>query len=527
VPIQETETVAFAHASGRSTDRGHWQDKEVAMLVIISDLHLTDGSSGGSIPPGAFVIFAEELRDMAYSASWRSHGGYLPIDRIDLVLLGDGLDVIRSARWAERREIRPWGNPHDPEFVSTVTRITHDILQANSAAMQVLRGLAQEGAIRIPPANGRAQPVFEAEAQPVPVRIHYMVGNHDWFYHLPGAPYDALRQTVCRHMGLANPPGEPFPHDPSESGELYDAQRRHRVLARHGDLYDPFNFEGERDASSLGDAIVIDLLNRFASEVELELAGDLPEATVAGLLEIDNVRPSLLVPVWIDGLLERSCAFPSLRKHVKKVWDRLADEFLEMRFVRERDTWRPNDLVDGLQQALKFSQKLSVKWASSVIHWMHEMRGSIEGSYYVHALNEQEFRSRRASHIIYGHTHDAESVPLDASYSDGQVLNQMYFNSGTWRRVYRQTRLAAAEHEFIPSDVMTYLAFYRGDERGGRPYETWSGTLGHAPAEAIQRLELGRETPHGQPVPAPAVHVRAPHFATSPGAAGHVPTRRI
>ena len=26
--------------------------------------------------------------------------------------------------------------------------------------------------------------------------------------------------------------------------------------------------------------------------------------------------------------------------------------------------------------------------------------------------------------------------------------------------------------------VMTYLAFFREDERSGRPFETWSGTLG-------------------------------------------------
>jgi UDP-2,3-diacylglucosamine pyrophosphatase LpxH len=505
------------------------RNKDVAMLVIISDLHLTDGSSGASIPPGAFMIFAERLRELAFSASWRSSGGYKPIDRIDLVLLGDGLDVIRSGRWSLRREIRPWGNPHDPELVATVTKITTDILHYNGAALQVLRGLANENSIRLPPANNRAQPVFEGEGQPVQVKIHYMVGNHDWFFHLPGASYDALRELVIRHMGLCNRADQPFPHAPHESDELIEAQRRHRVCARHGDVYDPFNFEGDRDASSLGDAIVIDLLNRFSGEVESELAADLPDITLAGLREIDNVRPSLLVPIWVDGLLERSCSFPSLRKRVKKVWDRLADEFLDLKFVRERDTWSPNDLVDGLQRALKFSQRISVGWASSVIAWMHQMRGPGEGSYYQHALTEQDFRNRRAMHIIYGHTHDAESIPLDASFAEGYVFNQVYFNSGTWRRVHRQTMLAPGEHEFIPSDVMTYLAFYRGDERGGRPYETWSGTLGMCPADnSVHRVDPGTENvSYGQHVSASNVPINAPHFAASPAKAGQVPSRRI
>ncbi len=31
--------------------------------------------------------------------------------------------------------------------------------------------------------------------------------------------------------------------------------------------------------------------------------------------------------------------------------------------------------------------------------------------------------------------------------------------------------------EFMSHWVMTYLAVYRGDERGGRPFEAWSGAL--------------------------------------------------
>ena len=37
--------------------------------------------------------------------------------------------------------------------------------------------------------------------------------------------------------------------------QLLEALRRHKVFARHGDIYDPFNFEGDRNQSSLGDAI--------------------------------------------------------------------------------------------------------------------------------------------------------------------------------------------------------------------------------------------------------------------------------
>ncbi len=499
------------------------------MLVIISDLHLSDGSSGATVSAGAFEIFADRLRDLAEAASWRTDGSYRPIEQVDLVLLGDILDVIRSGHWTTRPAVRPWGNPHAPEFVDQIARITADVLRQNEEALSVLRGLSGEGGLTVPPALRSARPAADAPGQPVPVRIHYMVGNHDWFYHLPGPNYNTLRQSVARQMGLANRTDAPFAHDIGESDDLLQAMRRHKVTARHGDLYDPFNFEGDRDTSSLGDAIVIELLSRFASEVETQLAEELPPSTLAGLRELDNIQPTVLIPVWLDGLLERTCPFPATRKRVKTVWDRLADEFLALDFVRQRDTWSPFDMVDGLEGLLKFSKRLSIGWASALTGWFNKIRGAEDGSYALHALGEQDFRNRRSKHIVYGHTHVAESVPLDASYAEGFVLNQMYFNSGTWRRLHRQTVLAPQEHEFIASDVMTYLAFFQGDERKGRPYETWSGTLAFHPSEsAVYRLDRGKSShATGQPVPSSGLSGHAPHFALGPVKPGLLSGRRV
>lgn len=487
------------------------------MLIVISDLHLTDGTSGSTVSPGAFHLLAERMADLAMSASKRLDGEYRPIDHIDLVLLGDVLDVIRSTQWPDS-DVRPWNDPQSPEFFQVVEKITRATLDRNEPALKVLRSLAH-GAIHIPGMRSNAAGP-SAETTPVPVRLHYMVGNHDWFFHLPGEHFNALRGLVGERMGLATSPNAPFPHEPWESDDLLAALRRHKVFARHGDRYDPFNFEGDRDASSLGDAIVVELLSRFGRQVELEMADDLPAATLAGLREIDNIRPLLLIPVWIDGLLERTCPHAPLRKEVKRVWDRLADQFLEHPFVRRRDTWCPMDMVDGLQQALKFSRGVSVGWAARIAQWVFELRGAASASYANHALSEQDFRNRRARHIVYGHTHHAETVPLDASYAEGYVLNQLYFNSGTWRRVYEQTQLLPSEHEFIAADTMTYLAFFAGDERRGRPFETWSGTLGLSPQTGRQRREAGAAVDAAaEPVSAPGVPLRGPHFPLSPAPA--------
>lgn len=482
------------------------------MLAIISDLHLTDGTSGSTISPGAFQLLSERLTDLAFGASQRRDGGYRPVERVDLILLGDVLDVIRSSRWLDGR-VRPWDDAGSPAFFETVSRITGDILRHNQEAFAEFRKLAEQGVLI--PAGTRAGRPAERERAPVPVRIHYMVGNHDWFFHLPGENFNRLRRQIAANLGLATSPESPFPHEAWEDNELLQTMRRHKVFARHGDVHDPFNYEGDRNASSLGDVVVIELLSRFSAQVQRELGDDLPESALAGLREIDNIRPLLLVPVWIDGLLERSCPQPAVRKQVKKVWDALADEFLEQPFVRNRDTWCPIDIVDGLQKALKFTRRLSVGWASWIAQWMWELRGADSASFFKHALGEQDFRNRRARHVVYGHTHYAETVPLDASFAEGYVLQQAYFNSGTWRRVYEQTRFAQQEHEFIAADTLTYLAFFKDDERRGRPYETWSGTLGVAPQPPMMhRLDAGAITDAaGQPISTPSVPVRAPHFA--------------
>ena len=503
------------------------------MLVIISDLHLTDGTSGSTISPGAFTLLAERLADLSFSASQRRDGSYRPIEHVDLVLLGDTLDVIRSTQWLGST-IRPWDNVKSAALFEQVAKITGDILQHNAQAMGEFRTLQQQG-IALPPASNLGKPAT-AEKQPVPVRIHYMVGNHDWFYHLPGENYNQLRRQIVAHMGLTTYADAPFPHEIWESNELVQVMRRHKVFARHGDVYDPFNYEGDRDASSLGDVIVLELLNRFGVSVLQQLGDELPTGVITGLREIDNIRPLLLIPVWIEGLLERCCPQPSVRKEVKKIWDELADEFLEHAFVRHRDTWCPVDIVDGLQKALKFSRRLSVGWASWIAQWMAELRGTNTHSFFQHALTEQDFRNRRAKHIVYGHTHQAEMIPLDASYADGYVLNQVYFNSGTWRRVHSQTQFAPREHEFIAADTMSYLAFFKDDERNGRPFETWTGTLGlHAFASSKYRVDQAhssiniasdlRSHVHSQPLSTPSVPLRPPSFAVplAPGSGAQRP----
>jgi len=492
------------------------------MLVTISDLHLTDGSNGVTLDGGALDMFAQRLADLALRASWRADGRYRPIDRIDLVLLGDVLDLIRSRRWLEG-SARPWSDLQSPQLLETTTLIVDDALRHNDAALRTLRALGTEGVIRLPQATAAGSPIPGGDGIQVPVVIHYMVGNTDWLLHVRGSGFDLLRQRVSHALGLINEHKQPFPHDASESDDLQDALRRHSTLARHGDIFDPLHCGDDRDAASLGDAIAIELIQKFLVKLEQKFSGDLSPSLLAAAGELDHFRPIVLAGVYLEGVLERTCPRPALRKEIKRTWDSLTEELLGLPQVREQGSLTSLNLVDDLAAALLFSRRMSLGWATNIRQWLSGLRGASDASYFQHALAEADYRNRRARHIVYGHTHHAETIPLDASYADGYVLQQTYFNAGTWRRVYQQTHSVAGQHEFLASDTFTFLAFFQGDERGGRPYETWSGSLGAdvtlpAPRPHVAEPRTTAATSHTIPL-------RSPHFAM-PQTAKLTPSRR-
>jgi len=459
------------------------------MLVIISDIHLTDNAANKTIPAQAFRVFRERLRDMAYDASWRADGTYRPIEQLDLVLLGDILDVIRSERWPNLEErdpacVRPWSDPESSLFRSKLDEIIRAILDANEPALEVLRSLRSPEVMTLPPATDRggvarvSREPDSPQRVPVRVRIHYVAGNHDWFLGLPGPAFDQIRQQIIERMGLDQPAGQPFPYQPEDSPVLARLCEEHRVYLRHGDYFDVLNFHGDRRKSSIGDAIVIDLLNRFCTIVARQLGPELPEECLAGFEQIDHVRPLLLAPMWVDSLLRRTCVDPELSEKVKKIWDQVADRFLQMRFVRDCALYLPPLTLDKLAIALKFSKGLSLHVLAQLFSWFSEnMPCANERPTAEDALSERAFKNRRAHAIIYGHTHQQELVPLNTYPTPTGYVQQIYANTGTWRVLNRRVLLQRDPPDFISHWVMTYVGVYRGDERGGRPFETWSGSL--------------------------------------------------
>jgi hypothetical protein len=373
------------------------------MLVIISDIHLTDRSSGQTVKEGAFRVFRDTLRDLAYDASWTPEGRYEPINELHLLLLGDILDVIRSRSWLDDG-LRPWDDFTSSAFIERVSDITDAILQKNHGSLQVLRDLDIGGDVTIPPADENHKPknlAWEPKTEGrhrVRVHRHYMVGNHDWFYHLKGPGYDTIRAKIVNALGLENALDEPFPWEPSESECIQKFCKAHRIFARHGDVYDHENFNPERgrDGSSIGDAIVVELINRFHADAAHQLKGQLSEECIQGLNELDNVRPQPMAVVWLAGLLKRTCKSRDQRDSVKQIWNKTVEHFLGIPFVKNEPSgtkliwrisrWLPLEALSSALVSWPLNKLINLRRAQPDFH---------------DAIGEQPFASQTAEFFVY------------------------------------------------------------------------------------------------------------------------------
>jgi UDP-2,3-diacylglucosamine pyrophosphatase LpxH len=230
----------------------------------------------------------------------------------------------------------------------------------------------------------------------------------------------------------------------------------------------------------------MEVCNRYP--VELEGIRDLDQGFVNKLRYITNIRPALATPLWITGQIQNlslmnrlddvnNTALKLMRqreKDLRGVWDKLAENFLQLDFVRREDKPFKFDVVNKMAIAIKISKAVSSKQIDSLIYTLQNKSSSAANrSFAEYALKEQAFIDNKARYIVYGHTHYHETVPLDYDDIGG---NQIYFNSGTWHTYFDLARKNPTEKKFIPYKALTYITFYKDEEHEKeRKFETWSG----------------------------------------------------
>jgi len=275
---------------------------------------------------------------------------------------------------------------------------------------------------------------------------------------------------------LSNP-NSSFPYELGELPLLKDIFNQYKVYGRHGDYYDKFNCDREkgRDHSALGDVFTMEVLNRFPIEVQRRYGDELPDGIVDSLRRLTNIRPVLATPLWISGQIKNYARSAALENDLKKVWDDICDEFLQINFVREADKAFQFDIVDAMELIVKISRRASFNTINELVIWINDKLGGGEQSFANHALREPAFLNDTARYIVYGHTHHHEIIPLDEDTKTPHTESQIYFNSGTWHSYYALAIKNPMEQKFVPYQALTYLMFYKGDERNGLHFETWSG----------------------------------------------------
>jgi hypothetical protein len=274
---------------------------------------------------------------------------------------------------------------------------------------------------------------------------------------------------VARFLGVSDP--DRYRKAKLQTVGFWD---EYRVFARHGDIYDPFNFDEERDASSLGDAIVIDLVSRFPKAVEKAIGTASDPDLISELRQIDHVRPLIDIPQWIQGACRRAKA-PETEETIKQVWNDLVERFLKIPFVKKHDKPWHMDVVDGLQLGLKISTFFSIR---DIVNFPIRRFCKESEDYAKRAFQEEYVRRNQVQHVVYGHTHRHQIVPLDLVPMPGGILQKTYFNTGTWRRLHEKTMFDPERHEFLSRHVMTFVAFYLKEERKSHQFEIWNGALG-------------------------------------------------
>ena len=450
------------------------------MLIILSDIHLGDGSCGESISSDAFFVFAERLDEMAMRASWRENGSYDPIQEINILLLGDILDPLHSTLWLDTEAdtpayTRPWTDRSKPQYARKVRQITQTIIQKNADSLSALRNLKVEIPRTLSTERNWRD---DDDLISIPVRLFYMIGNHDWYYGIPGASFDEIRAEIVEALGLSQS-NAPFPYVPEDNAALAAMLKEYSVYAIHGDLHDSFNYTSGKKSrihSALGDVFTVEMLNRFPVEVERRIP-DLPKKVIENFRALSHVRPALATTLWISSQIKHNNLPNDIQNQIKDLWEEMGEEFLALDVVRKADKLFELDSVDKLEAALKFSKLASFQTINDIALWVQQKIWGGSISYADKALKEKAFTKKKSRYIVYGHTHHHEIVPLDTDETRHKLGDQLYFNSGTWHTYFDLAVHKPYEQKFVPYQIVTYLIFYKDNERRGRRFETLSGTF--------------------------------------------------
>ena len=391
------------------------------MLILVSDLHLTDTLKGGAVG-----------KDKLFERFWTRINAARGQRPAEICFIGDVFDIVRSPTWLQTQH-RPY---HDvsPPLVAVVDSIVDAILEREKDFITAIRKRVQTGELK----------------------MHYVLGNHDRLLaHAPQA-----RQKIWKAFTGLQSPDVVFPQ---ECIFPY-----HQVLAFHGHRTDFICHEPDGSAP-IGDAIGTDLIVRFPTVLREQLEDDLPE-----LDDIDDVRPLFAVPAWVRHFASTR---PGILKPTAKTWQQVVEDFLETPFVHDWMRAKKGFVSEGAKLKLLLQLSTGRIMRKTSDHRLSQLykffQHSFDGRFARQAAQRLNEGSEGLRYVVNGHSHFASMTPL------GQIHGEpaCYFNTGTWRTVHQMGNLLDGRPTFVPYDAMSYLVFFPEEDALGRNYEWWTGAM--------------------------------------------------
>jgi len=427
------------------------------MLVIISDLHFTDGTTSNwskgtdlfNIPPKAFRLFLSKISHIV--------GRRKGIENVTFIYNGDIFDLLRTETWFDMSDDHhPWSIPLKKDVVYEKC---NDILQSTVNHAQNTESLAW-----LSGTHDEFQDVWKVNAT---VGRVYIPGNHDRIVNL----FQPCR-TLVRQKLLGKTGGGVFKN-------YYMDQDHHKALVMHGHESDAYNCEFDKNGNPkyrdipIGDPMTTMLFSRLGYEAN-QL--NIPEEAKKRFREIDNVRPTLATIRYVQDIIKDF----KIEKKVEEMVRQVVKDFEALKYVqawqKKHDKWNFGfDEADKLQVALRAINLLGTSLPPGLL----EKLANFLKDESCQKLALRQLKSVLGSGLMYcifGHTHDPLHIPLYVA--DG--MERHYLNSGTFRATFSQ---AFDEREFLRFQRMSFVIIYGPKEydpdEDTPMYEMWSGLRMH------------------------------------------------
>lgn len=452
------------------------------MISIISDIHLSDGTTSFNVHKEAFIkVFKENIiREVKNNNA----------KELKIILLGDIIDFVRTDYWLNiPNKERPWNAPKgklDP--TSAMNPDNSLMLKHYSAVLNSI--FAHESTI------GFFQALNDIKVEAgnkIPIEIHYVIGNHDRIFN----NFPELQDKVRNEL-----------HSYAASEVLFCNFFRdtdnYTVLCRHGHEFDENNYGREIFAylndldadeinrfdqrlypvQSIGEVITAELMSGLIFRLKKLNAS---KEFINAVMDINNIRPMTDAFIWLywygkeqtkknKGLLMK--AFKEslqavIDSSLGKAWDNIIKELWYFR----------GDITDRFEQLLGLVEDKRFDDVASLVETIKPVFSFFSGK----GLDDYAKGARSAfasgaapdiQYVVMGHTHEALTLYFKGDLDDRV---NMYINTGTYLPFIERVRESPAV-SFVNANQLTLLNIYRRDEdlNNGKPnkYPTldlWNG----------------------------------------------------